>query len=39
MAASARRLSKPHAVQDIVNLIEGVAWGSAVSTGNARESK
>ena len=25
MAASARRLAKPHAVQEIVNLIEGVS--------------
>jgi UDP-N-acetylglucosamine:LPS N-acetylglucosamine transferase len=25
MAANARRLAKPHAVQEIVNLIEGVS--------------
>jgi len=27
MAANARRLAKPHAVQEIVNLIEGVSRG------------
>ena len=31
MAASARRLAKPYAVQAIVNLIEGVALGGADS--------
>jgi UDP-N-acetylglucosamine--N-acetylmuramyl-(pentapeptide) pyrophosphoryl-undecaprenol N-acetylglucosamine transferase len=31
MAANARRLAKPHAVQEIVNLIEGVAIGGACS--------
>jgi len=25
MAANARRLARPHAVQEIVNLVEGVA--------------
>jgi hypothetical protein len=32
MAANARRLAKPHAVQEIVNLIEGAALGGAAST-------
>ncbi len=32
MAANARRLAKPHAVEDIVNLIEGVARPGAGST-------
>ena len=32
MSANARRLAKPRAVQDIVDLIEGVALGSAGST-------
>ena len=32
MAANARRLAKPHAVQEIVNLIEGIARAGAGST-------
>jgi UDP-N-acetylglucosamine--N-acetylmuramyl-(pentapeptide) pyrophosphoryl-undecaprenol N-acetylglucosamine transferase len=32
MAENARRLARPHAVQEIVNLVEGVAWAGAGST-------
>jgi UDP-N-acetylglucosamine--N-acetylmuramyl-(pentapeptide) pyrophosphoryl-undecaprenol N-acetylglucosamine transferase len=39
MAANARRLAKPHAVQEIVNLIEGAALEDAGPAGNARGSK
>jgi UDP-N-acetylglucosamine--N-acetylmuramyl-(pentapeptide) pyrophosphoryl-undecaprenol N-acetylglucosamine transferase len=37
MAANARRLAKPRAVQDIVDLIEGVALRGAGSTGSPQE--
>jgi UDP-N-acetylglucosamine--N-acetylmuramyl-(pentapeptide) pyrophosphoryl-undecaprenol N-acetylglucosamine transferase len=37
MAANARRLAKPRAVQDIVDLIEGVALRGAGTTGSPRE--
>jgi hypothetical protein len=34
MAANARRLAKPHAVREIVNLIEGVSRWGACFTGS-----
>ena len=37
MAANARRLAKPRAVQDIVDLIEGVALRGAGSSGSPQE--
>jgi UDP-N-acetylglucosamine--N-acetylmuramyl-(pentapeptide) pyrophosphoryl-undecaprenol N-acetylglucosamine transferase len=37
MAANSRRLAKPNAVQEIVNLIEGVALGDAGSEGRPQE--
>jgi len=37
MAANARRLAKPRAVQDIVDLIEGVALRGANTTGSPQE--
>jgi hypothetical protein len=37
MAANARLLAKPHAAQDIVDLIEGVALRGADSSGSTRE--
>ena len=37
MAANARRLAKPRAVQDIVDLIEGVALRGAGTTGSPQE--